>query len=300
MTFSAAKTDCVVIGGGPAGLTAAIYLARYEREVKVFDAGDSRAAWIPVSHNYPGFPEGISGKELLARLHAQAGRYGIRVISTAVHRLQRLQDGDFFVYYGDDVIRARTVLLGTGAMDRTVDFPGLREAVRRGLIRHCPICDGYEARNKRVGLLGSGPQNIREAMFIRHFTSDLTVMSLDREMQISAQDRMTLKENGIRIIEEPVSELMIDGDKIDAIKMHGGASYQFDSVYAMLGIDVRSELARELGADCDKDGNIRVDDHMHTSVPGLYAAGDVVSGLNQIAVATGQAAIAATAIHNSL
>lgn len=299
MTSTQVTVDCAVIGAGPAGLTAAIYLARFCRSVVIFDAGESRASWIPTSHNYPGFPEGIGGKELLARLRLQASHYQTSVQERAVDRLEKLKPEGFRVHVGGDSFLARTVLLATGAMDRTVHFPYLREAVARGLIRHCPICDGFEAREQKVGLLGHGEQNIREALFIHHFSKDLTLLSYDEPMRISDEDMDVLRERGIQLVTTPISGLELNDGKIAALEKNGG-THVFDTVYSMLGIEVRSQLAQELGAGCDAGGNLLVDDHLRTSIPGLYAAGDVVSGLNQISVATGQAAIATTAIHNSL
>ena len=300
MTATQVTVDCAVIGAGPAGLTAAIYLARFCRSVVIFDAGESRASWIPRTHNYPGFPEGISGKELLVRLRLQASHYRISVQERAVDRLEKLEPEGFRVHVGADSFLARSVLLATGALDRTVRFPALREAVDRGLIRHCPICDGYEAREQKVGLLGHGEQNIREALFIHHFSKDLTLLSFDEPMRISDEDMQVLRERGIQVVETPVSGLELNDGKIAALEKNGGGMHVFDTMYSMLGIEVRSQLAQDLGAECDAGGNLLVDDHLRTSIPGLYAAGDVVSGLNQISVATGQAAIATTAIHNSL
>jgi thioredoxin reductase (NADPH) len=294
------KFDCIIIGAGPAGLSAALYLARFRRKIKVIDAGNSRAARIPLSHNYPGFPDGISGSELLERLRTQASRYGVTVTHATVERIDKLEDGSFRCAYGDREAHARTLLLATGMNDIEPRMPELRQAIERGHIRYCPICDGFEVVGKRVAIIGSGSRSVREALFIKHFTPDLTLVSLANDIALSEKDRATLKENGIRIVEEPISEVFIDGDKIGALRMHSGEALSFDSVYSMLGVSVHSVLARDLGATCDDDENVLVDAHMQTSVPGLYAAGDVVSGLNQMSVAIGHAAIAATAIHNSL
>jgi thioredoxin reductase (NADPH) len=292
--------DCVIIGGGPAGLSASIYLARYRRNIMLIDAGASRAALIPLSHNYPGFPDGISGNELLARLHAQALRYGQRVTSSVVHRIQRLEDGDFLCFYGDDAVRSRSVLLSTGMTDIEPEMPDLREAIQRGHIRYCPICDGYEAIGKKVGIIGSGSRSVNEALFIRDYTEDLTLLTLGSKMSLRDHDREVLMVAKIRVIEEPISEVFLEDNRISAVRMYSGATHGFDTLYSMLGVSVNSDLARDLGAQCDEDGNLLVDAHFQTSVPGLYAAGDVVSGLNQLSVATGHAAIASTAIHNRL
>lgn len=294
------KLDCVIVGAGPAGLTAAIYLRRYRRRIEIIDAGASRAALIPLSHNYPGFPEGINGKELLARLRSQAERYGQSVTRGVVHRIDRCEDGDFLCYYGEEIVRSRTVLLATGMVDIEPKMQGLRDAIQLGHIRYCPICDGYEAIGRKIGIIGSGRRSVREALFIRHFSDDLTLLTLGEEIGLSERDYEVLSQANVRIVEEPVSKVLLDGDSIAAVRMYSGTTHHFDALYSMLGIKVKSELALALGAKCDEDDNVLVDAHLRTSVPGLYAAGDVVSGLNQISVATGHAAIASTAIHNSL
>lgn len=292
--------DCTIIGGGPAGLSAAIYLARFRRTVVLIDDGNSRADLIPLSRNYPGFPDGISGKELLERLRTQAARFGVQVTHGTASRLQKLENGDFLTIVDHSSVRSRSVVLATGLRDVEPDMPELRQAIQQGHIRYCPICDGYEAIGKKVGVIGHGNHCIREAAFIRHFTDDLTVLTLGRDTPLCEEDRIMLKQKNIRLIEEPIAEITMEGDKIKALRMRSGVAHHFDTVYSMLGVQVRSELARALGAQCDDDGNLIVDAHLQTSIPGLYAAGDVVSGLNQISVATGHAAIATTAIHNRL
>jgi thioredoxin reductase (NADPH) len=293
--------DCLIVGAGPAGLIAAIYLARFRRNIRIIDAGSSRASLIPVSHNYPGFPDGIGGDELLARLRSQALRYGVDITAGVVDRIAKQDDGFFIGSYGADSVKAQTVVLATGVIDIEPELPKLTDAIKQGYIRHCPICDGYEVIDRKVAVIGYGKILVREALFIRHFTADLTVLSLGRETGLSDSDRKILSEHNIRIIEEPIAEVTIEGSRISALRAQSGTVHHFDTVYSALGTKVRSDLARELGADCDERGDLLVDHkRLQTSVPGLYAAGDVVNGLNQISVAAGHAAIAATAIHHSL
>ncbi len=292
--------DCLVIGAGPAGLTAAIYLARFLRVSLVVDGGDSRAATIPLSHNHAGFPDGISGPDLLYRMRAQAERYGARIVSGRVTALAKLADGTFAADLGSGKVRARTVLLCTGVEDIEPELPDVEGAVRRGLIRHCPICDAYEVIDRKVAILGYGRCSLREALLLRAYTADLTLLTQGREMLFPDSERHTLADCGVRIIDDPVSEILCDGDRIVAWEMEGGVSHRFDAVYSALGLRIRSDLALALGADHGKDGALVTDAHQRTSIPGLYAAGDVVRGLKQISVASGQAAIAATDINNSL
>ena len=300
MSIQEHPRDCLVIGAGPAGLTAAIYLARFRRDFVVIDGGDSRAAAIPVSHNHAGFPDGIPGPELLGRMRVQAERFGATIVPGRVEALRTLEDGTFAADLGNGWVHARTVLLATGAQDVEPAVTDLDGAVRRGLIRHCPICDAFEVIDKKVAILGYGKCSIREALLLRAYTEDLTLLTLGREIQFPESEREALGECGVRILDLPVEKVVCEGDRIAAWPVQGGAVHQFDAVYSALGLKMRSELALSLGADHDDDGALITDAHQRTNVPGLYAAGDVVRGLTQISVASGHAAIAATDINNSL
>lgn len=295
--------DCLVVGGGPAGLTAAIYLARFRRSFLLVDAGASRADWIPLSHNHAGFPDGVTGPDLLARMRAQAERYGAAILHGEVRRLEQ-EDGGFRAELGGgaggQVIRARRVLLASGVIDAEPELPDLRNAIQRGLVRHCPICDAWEATGQRVGIIGYGACSLKEAMLLRSYTDDLTLLTLGRDLHLSDDDREALDAAGVRLIDEPVTRISVVGDRIEAWEMGNGATQRFDTIYSALGRQVRSDLALALGAEHDEDGALITDDHGRTTVAGLYAAGDVVRGLSQISVAMGQAAVAATDINNSL
>lgn len=291
--------ECLIIGAGPAGLTAAIYLARFRRSFRLVDAGASRAALIPLSHNHPGFPDGIPGPDLLARMRAQAERYGARLIPARVERLER-EDDSFTAWVEGERLEVRRVLLATGASDIEPELPGVKNAIRRGLIRHCPICDAYEVIGQKVALIGYGKCRVKEALLLRSYTDDLTLLTLGRRLDLSDEDEGLLREAGVRVVNDPVAHVETEGDRIATWHMHGGSRHRFDTLYTALGSEIHSGLATALGAAADADGALLVDAHQRTSVPGLFAAGDVVQGLSQICVANGQAAIAATAINASL
>jgi thioredoxin reductase (NADPH) len=290
--------DCLVIGGGPAGLTAATYLARYLRRVAVADAGGSRAELIPVSHNYPGFPSGVSGREFVASLARQAQQYGAHLRRGRVTALERA-DGGFIARMDAASIAAGAVLLATGIVDEHPALPQHRRLVEAGRVRYCPICDGYEALDRRIAVVGPLAHALKKALFLRTYTRKISVLALDATIASDDPRRAPLVEAGIGLADAPLADLVVDGETMRAV-MADGAAFEVDILYPAMGAKVRSELAASLGATCTEDGYLTVDQHQRTSVPGLYAAGDVTSDLHQISVATGHAAVGATDIHNRL
>ncbi|MDV2986621.1 UNVERIFIED_CONTAM: NAD(P)/FAD-dependent oxidoreductase [Methylobacteriaceae bacterium AG10] len=292
--------DCLVVGGGPAGLTAAIYLARFRRRFQVVDAGRSRAALIPTSHNHAGFPDGVRGSVLLGRMAEQARKYGAHIVAGAVTHLSRREDGPFVAIVDGRRIATHTVLLATGIVDREPNLPDVPDAIRRGLVRHCGICDGYEVLGDSVGVLGHGSSGLHEALFLRTYTANVTLLSLGCPLRLTSDERGQAASAGITIVDAPVQHVVIEKDRIRALALRGGDCRSFDVLYSALGSDARSELVRDLGTLVDGKGCVVTDEHQRSSTDGLFAAGDVVRSLDQISVAMGQAAIAATAIHNRL
>lgn len=293
--------DCLIVGGGPAGLTAAIYLARFHLDVTVIDAGNSRATWIPVSHNHAGFPEGIKGTDLIDRMVEQARLYGAVVEKNRVTRIDvDAENGGFVAEWGSGPVHARTVLLATGVYNRRPSMdPALHDdAMMRGLIRYCPICDGYEVTDKQVGVIGTDEHGIKEAVFLRGFTPHVTLIAPTGPHRLTTEQCAKADALGIRKVDGPCYELEIDGDHL-AVPTADGRML-FDSVYPALGSDVHSDLAIMVGAETASGGCIIVDDHQRCTVPGLYAAGDVVIGLDQISHAMGEGGVAAVTIRNDL
>ncbi len=292
--------DCLVIGGGPAGLTAAIYLARFRRKFLVVDAGDSRAQLIPTSHNYPGFPEGVAGPELLARMKRQAEKYGTQIETGTVDSIEISSDDIFAAKINTVVLRTHTILLATGVIDIEPPLPNLEGAISRGLVRHCSICDGYEARDSKIAVLGRGTAGLNEALFLRTYSPHITLLSLGVELGLSSLERTRAKRASITVVEEAIARVLTEGDRIVALVTRGGTQYDFDTLYSALGSRPRIELVQPLGISLFEDRCVEVDSHMHTNIDGIYAAGDVIKGLDQISTAIGNATIAATAIHNRL
>ena len=291
--------DCIVIGAGPAGLTAAIYLARFWLTIRMFDSGDSRAGWIPRTNNHAGYPDGIPGPELLRLMQEQAARFGAVREQATVTAIERDGDG-FVVRIGDRIARARSVLLATGVVnnrpDMDVDLHS--RALQAGRLRYCPICDGYEVTDQRVGVIGKGSHGMKEALFLRGYTRDVTLVSPDGGLDLDAACERALDDAGVTRVTGPCGGYAIEGDRFAFDTAEGRMS--FYSVYPAMGSVIRSDLAVAAGARASDEGCLEVDDHQRTSVPGLFAAGDVVKGLDQISHAMGEAGVAATAIRNML
>ena len=182
----AEQLDCLIIGGGPAGLTAAIYLARFHLDILVVDDGKGRAESIPCTHNHAGYPDGISGKELVRLMREQAHRYGARIERDYVTRLDKTNEG-FCATWGSGSVKTKTVLLATGVKNRRppMDEELHDEALAKGLIRYCPICDGYEVTDKKVGVIGSDSRGVAEAVFLRSFTPAVTLIAPDTALSLT-------------------------------------------------------------------------------------------------------------------
>jgi thioredoxin reductase (NADPH) len=292
--------DCLIVGGGPAGLTAAVYLARFRRSVILVDAGDSRASYIPLTRNMPGFPEGIRGEELLHRMRQQAAHYGVFPRTGTVEQLERMGDQFTVSLSAGERIAAHTVLLATGAVDVGPALSTLREGLIARTIRVCAVCDGYEVLDRQVGMLGNGRRLVEHAEFLRCYTRRITLLSWKTCDEAELEAYRRARGAGFDFVDEPIVALAADDRGQAVVTTASGARLAFEVVYSVVGTRYRADLARTLGARTNSDGELEVDDSFSTSVPGLYAAGDVADALNQLSVAAGQAAIAATEIHNRL
>ncbi len=290
--------DCIIVGGGVAGLSAAIYLARFRRNAIILDGGESRARWIPSTHNYPGFPGGVSGSTLLARMRMQAERFGAVFKDGQVLSLAAADDG-FEARTDAGSHSAGTVLIATGVADALPAVQGfLPEAIIAGHVRLCPVCDAFDIIDRKIAIWGPLEKAVKEARFLRDYTSRITVVGSGGEV-MAADDENWLRDAGVELVTAPVTGF---GARPSGVRLElaGAEARLFDTLYLAIGAPPRTRLATALGAKVNAAGCLVVDAHQETSIAGLYAVGDVVDELNQISVATGHAAIAATAIHNGL
>jgi thioredoxin reductase (NADPH) len=189
------------------------------------------------------------------------------------------------------------VLLATGVVDRLPDLDDIAAAIRARRVRICPICDAYEAIDQRIAVLGDGDLGAREAAFLTTYSPHVTLLHLGPTTALS--DPLALRQHDIEVLPTDLADLSVGAGPV-LVKSEGQTPRPFDCLYLALGCEMQSRLAVKWGAAHDAEGNLLVNAHQETSIGGLYAAGDVVRGLNQIAVATAEAAIAATDIHKRL
>ncbi len=296
-------TEILIVGAGPAGLTAALYLARYRRKVRVVHDGRSRALWVPRSRNIPGFPDGIVGADLIARMSDHATRYGAEIFEARVDAIAPRQNEQGFRARLTDgaIIDARGLILATGVETNLakLDSGDHNAAVRNGVLRYCPICDGFEHSDEPIAVLGSDLHGAAEATFLRQYSSNVTLIP-KWQVALTDKQRAELEASGVDVLEGRVLRLDATEEAM-FVAIEGEAKpRRFDTLYPAFGSTPRSELAVMLGPLTDPKGCIPFGAFSDGLLPGVYAAGDVIEGLDQISVAIGQAAMAATRLHNWL
>ncbi len=234
---------------------------------------------------------------MLSALTARAESYGVSLIKCEAQTLTR--EAQLFRVTGDGAdVRAPRAIMATGLIDTRPEIEGFDPGRDGSLVRYCPICDGFEAADKDICVFGSVEEASAKALFLRTFSRSVILLAPDDYSDAEGVCR-DLAAAGVLTPKSRVARLCQTAEKIVAY-LNDGSELRFDLLYPILGCAVRSELATRLGASHTKIGCLVVDEHLQTTVPGLYAVGDVVSDLHQIAVGTGNAAIAATHIHNGL
>lgn len=300
--------DCAIIGAGPAGLTALTYLTRFHRRVVALGAvqQNSRVHLIDRSHNVPSYRDGIRGAELIDNLREQAQQVGGDVRESLAEKVEGGNNG-FTVHLDEgELLRARKLILCMGIKDRRLAIPGW-EKYEGNFLRYCPVCDGYEHTGKQLGLLGSGPTVARHAIFLRTFSTHVSVF-LNGERRTSLGDyAATLARKNIAVHEPRVVGFLESNDQTKHLMHHAcgicledGSRHELDVFYSALGCDMQLSPVRHLGLKLDDEGYIVTDIAQKTNIPGIYAAGDITSQLNQISIAFGQATVAAINVHNEL
>ena len=304
--------DCIVVGAGPAGLSAALFLARYRRRVLTFHHNSPRNLYSHGVHGFLGH-HGITPEELLARGRGEVEAHGGLIIEGCVTKVERISDGHFRVTTGDDVASggetddkkvfdARRILLATGLRDLTPDCPGFRDFYGVSVF-HCPDCDGYEVTNRRVAVLGSGEDTVGFTLNLLTWTDKLTLITDGRGAEISNEHRERLAHFDITIMDRRITGLEGETEthRLSRVCFEEGEPLECDALFFNLGTEPASELHSMLGCKLDAEcGLIWVDEEQQTSVEGVYAAGDITPRSQLAVVAAAEGAMAAIHIHKSL
>jgi thioredoxin reductase (NADPH) len=293
--------DIIIVGAGPAGLTAALYAARFLRSTLVIHDSTARATHIPLTHNVPGYASGVSGTDLLERMTRHARDCGATFVEARVMDVQqagglfRLRDANGVIHAGRSAILATGLHLNQIPLDQHLH----QVAIDWGVLRYCPVCDGFEHRGKRIAVLGCDISGAAEAVFLRGYSDHVTLLPR-RDVELSAEEQRDLAHAGVCVVREAVSRFEPTRHEM-LIHLDGQpAPLAFDVLYPALGTRPRNRLARQIGLATDEAGKVADAAPFGTQVPGLYCAGDLVEGLDQISVAIGHGAVAATKAHNWL
>ncbi|HEX8465967.1 MAG TPA: NAD(P)/FAD-dependent oxidoreductase [Abditibacterium sp.] len=289
--------DCAIIGGGPAGLAAAVGLGRALRKTALFDAGEGRTVWNQLNENYLGFPNGIRARELVRRGRAQAERFGAELRAEKVQSVTR--QGQLFCLDlpGDDgsssSLRARSLIMATGVTDVWPDFPGARRYVGKSLF-WCITCDGFRCRDARVVVLGNVDEAATTALQLLNYTSRVSFLCSEAQSLISPQKRRQMQRRGIPFFSGRLVKAKGAKGQLQALWTESGECIELDFLFSMLGQVPNSQLAAGLGATLVERGCIKVDSEQKTNVPGVFAAGDVTNlPAQQVATAVHQGTLAA-------
>lgn len=293
--------EIAIVGAGPAGLSAALYAARFCRSTLVLHDGRPRAAQIPKTYNAPGFNEGVAGSDLIDRMTCHAERFGASLVEAHVKRATHA-DGVFVLQ--DDAgqeWRARSLILATGLNlnQIPIDEDTHQQAIDMGVLRYCPVCDGFEHQGKRIAVVGCDVSGAGEALFLRQFSDRITLLPKD-EAELTPRERSDLASAGINTVVTPIAHYRPTPEGMQVHLEGLSDPLTFDVLYPALGVTPRSELVAMLGLERNTGGKAQPEAPFGTTIAGLYCAGDVVEGLDQISVAMGHGAIAATKAHNWL
>ncbi|MHB9288272.1 NAD(P)/FAD-dependent oxidoreductase [Halobacteriales archaeon Cl-PHB] len=291
-------TQVTVVGGGPAGLTAALYTTRLGFDTLVVDRGGGRAAMMQDTHNVIGVTEDVSGNEFLKTATQQVQSYGAQVARDLITEAGRTEDGRFHLEGNNTAVTTDRVVLATGFSDGRPNPPAPRTG--RGL-HYCLHCDAYMFVDAPVYVMGTGSSAAYVAMIMLNYTDEVDVLLDGDEPDWDAETQALLEAHPVDVVEEKVSGVENDADGwLEALEFDDGTVRPYRGGFAMYGSDYNTDLAEQLGCDLTQDEEIAVDDHGNTSVDGVYAVGDVTPGHNQVPVAMGQGARAGIDIYYDL
>lgn len=291
--------DVTIVGGGPAGLAAALFLARYLHSVVLVDSHDPRNWEARGINGYLGL-HGITPPELRARGREEAARYGAQLVDGCVSTVRRESDDCFVTTLdGGQTFTSRRLMLAIGIKDVWPEVPGLDHCYGQ-TVHHCPDCDGHEARDKRTVVIASGRSAAGMAFALTTWTRDITICTNGKRAGIEPRVRAKLDALEIPVVERPLVRLEADGSHARALVLDDNSVIECDHIFFAIGHYPADDLGVQLGCKRDDEGLIVVDDKYRTSVLNVFAAGDITPGPHLAIAAAGAGAIAALAIHASL
>lgn len=290
--------DAIVVGGGPAGLSAALWLGRYQRRVLLFDAGEPRNEPAWAVHGYPGVVD-PSPLELRRRLQQQALGEGAELSAGEIVRVEGGKDGFIAHTHGDERYEARRIILAYGLRDYLPDIDGIEELYGTSVF-HCPDCDGPSFANTHIGVIGWNRHGVRLALYLRHWTSQITLLTHGRNLEIDEADSEVVRRNGIHVVTESVTRIAGHGGNLTQVEFDDREPLRTDALFFHLGSEPRCELAEQLQCELDDEGYVVVDRGQETSVPGVHAIGDITGHPHLASIAAAEGVRAALAIHRSL
>lgn len=299
------KKDVLIVGAGPAGLTAAIYAERAGLRTVVVEKGSigGQVAVTPVVENYPGYTR-IPGKVLMDMMAQQALQYTEIHQGEEVLEIKRTRKGLFHIKTSSNKYETRAVILATGAEHKRLGVPGEKRFFGRG-VSYCATCDGYFFRGKRVIIVGGGNSAVTEALYLDSIGVDVTVVHRRDRLRAEARLQENLKERNIpvlynTVVEEIIGDTLVNAVRLRDLKEKRSYEMKVDGVFVAIGYEPINSLARKLKLRLDRDGYIVVDERQRTSMPGVYACGDITGGIKQIVTAVGQGSIAAITAYEDL
>ena len=293
------RWDCVVVGGGPAGLSAAIYMGRFRRRTLVVDAADGRWSYGQVNQNYLGFPAGVGAHRLHRLGRQQAERFGVAFLAGTVSAVRRRPDG-FVLRAGTRVLRARTVVWAAGVQDHWPEFPGARRLVGRRLF-WCIVCDGWRTWRRPVLVLGDDDSCARTTLQFLTYTREVTLLVDPARMRLSRLSRERLAEQGVEVRKGRIRSARVREGECLEVRLDDGSRLRPAFVFSLLGATARTHEVSGLGLALSRKGHIRVDDKNRTALRGFFAAGDVTDRhSHQVATAVHEGAMAAQAANQVL
>jgi thioredoxin reductase len=290
--------DCIIVGGGPAGLNAAVVLGRCRRKVLLFDSGTYRNQYSHGVHNYLTRDDLLPG-DLLKIAHKEVDKYGAKMVKKKVVNARKNSQGIFVVKDEDGLLyHAKKLLIATGLRDKLPEIPGFKEFYGKA-VYHCPYCDGWEVKDKEVGIYARNKNGYELALALKCWTNNVTLYTDGRNLLKPAEVE-SLTANGVKIISYPFSHLEGGEKSLKYIHFKNGEKRHCDAIFFVNGFEQQCNLAETFGCEMTKKGVVVTNRHQQTNIPGLYVAGDAAKDMHFVVVAAAEGAKAGVIINKEL